>query len=51
MREYVALQCEPCGARNYITSRQTGGGTPRLSLNKYCKHCRKHTKHAERRKK
>jgi len=48
MREYVSLECSICGNRNYLTSRETRGGK-RLELRKYCRYCRKHTSHVERR--
>ncbi|MHC4662593.1 MAG: 50S ribosomal protein L33 [Planctomycetota bacterium] len=50
MREYVHLECSKCRSRNYRTSKQTGGGAPKLKLKKYCKHCRSHTQHAEKKK-
>jgi large subunit ribosomal protein L33 len=50
MREYVALACEKCGARNYMTSKETKG-TGKLSLKKYCRHDRAHTTHVEKKKK
>ena len=49
-REYVSLECRECKSRNYRTSKRTKGGTPKLELSKFCKGCRKHTKHVERRK-
>jgi large subunit ribosomal protein L33 len=50
MREYVSLECEVCGNRNYRTPKETGGGAAKLSLKKYCRHCRKHTLHKEKKK-
>ena len=49
-REYVTLECSACSNRNYRTSKRVKGGTPRLELKKFCKLCRSHTKHVERRK-
>jgi large subunit ribosomal protein L33 len=50
MREYILLQCEPCGSRNYMKSKETKA-TAKLELKKYCKVCRVHTKHVERKRK
>lgn len=44
-REYVWLQCGDCDALNYRTQVRVTGGTPKLSLKKYCPVERKHTKH------
>lgn len=49
-REYVFMECNVCGHRNYRTSHQTAGGAPKLELKKYCRYCRKHKLHVERRK-
>jgi large subunit ribosomal protein L33 len=49
VRENVLLQCDECGARNYITSKETRGA-PKLELKKFCKKDRKHTKHIEKKK-
>ncbi len=48
-REYIALACQECKRRNYVTTKKRGGGgtTERLKLRKYCKWCRKHTLHQE----
>lgn len=47
-REFVQLECSECGRRNYNTSKKTKGQTERLTLKKYCKWCRRHTAHKER---
>ena len=49
-REFVTLECKKCSQRNYRTSKRVKGGTPRLDLKKFCKWCRQHTSHVERRK-
>ena len=49
-REYVFMECGVCGNRNYRTSHKTAGGAAKLELKKYCKFCRKHTDHKEKRK-
>ena len=50
MREFVTMECGECKNRNYRTDRETKGGGPKLALKKYCRFCRKHTVHGERRK-
>ena len=49
MREYISLECTKCGNRNYRTPKQTRGGG-KLALKKYCKFCRAHTPHKEKKK-
>ncbi len=49
-RDYVWLQCGECKDLNYRTEVKVRGGTPKLSLNKYCPRQRKHTEHKVRRK-
>ena len=47
MREYVWLECNACGARNYRTHKETRGRRTRLELEKFCRKERKHTTHKE----
>jgi len=49
-REYVWLQCSDCGQLNYRTEVKVTGGSPKLSLKKYCRHTRRHTEHKIKRK-
>ena len=49
MREYIWLECSECSNRNYRTSKETRGGS-KLELKKFCKFCRKHSVHKERKK-
>ena len=49
-RDYVALECPECKNRNYYTQKRVKGTVPKLELAKYCGHCRRHTKHVERKK-
>ena len=49
-RDYVSLECPDCKSRNYRTSKRTKGGAPKLELSKFCRWCRKHTQHIERKK-
>ncbi len=46
MREFASMECTECGNRNYRASRNTRV-TSKLELKKYCKHCRRHTPHVE----
>ncbi|MBI2193216.1 MAG: 50S ribosomal protein L33 [Planctomycetes bacterium] len=47
MRENITLECTECRNRNYRTSKETKG-SDRLELKKYCRFCRKHVLHKER---
>ena len=49
MRENLLLECSACHRRNYATRRDTRGGA-KLELSKYCRFCRKHTVHKEKKK-
>ena len=49
MREYFSLECTVCKNRTYRTSREMRNGK-KLELKKYCRHCRKRTPHAEKKK-
>jgi len=50
-REIVALICQVCKNQNYITERNKVNmdtkGKGKLTLNKYCRKCRKYTVHKE----
>jgi len=43
----VVLACEDCKERNYTTTKNKKTNKERLSLNKYCPTCKKHTVHKE----
>ena len=47
MRDNVALKCDECKRRNYMTSKNTKRTTGKLDFSKYCRFCRKHTTHKE----
>ena len=49
MRQYVTLECTECKNQNYRTSKETRVSA-KLVLSKYCRFCRKHTPHKERKK-
>jgi len=46
----VQMECVECKNRNYSIFRDTRGNVERLELKKYCRFCRKHTLHKQRRK-
>lgn len=55
MREYVTLECQQCKSRNYRTSKQMKPrvqkkDVERLALKKFCKICRLHVVHNEKKK-
>lgn len=43
----VILVCSQCLNRNYSTSKNHQQHSKRLSINKFCKYCNKHTLHQE----
>ena len=43
----ITLRCDECKQRNYNTMKNKKNTSERISLNKYCPFCRKHTKHTE----
>ncbi len=49
-RGYITLECTVCAQRNYRTSKRLSGGLPKLNLKKFCRKCRKHQPHKERKK-
>lgn len=49
MREYITFECDECKRRNYQSEKETRG-PGRLKIKKFCRWCRKHTPHSERRK-
>lgn len=47
MRDLMAFQCEQCRRRNYTTTKNKKTTTEKLSMRKFCSHCRTHTVHKE----
>ncbi len=47
MREIITLACTKCKRRNYTQTKNKRTHSEKLEVKKYCKHCRKHTKHKE----
>ncbi|MBL7080971.1 MAG: 50S ribosomal protein L33 [Candidatus Omnitrophica bacterium] len=48
MREIITLACKECGNKNFTTTKNKKKHTERLELRKFCRFCRKHTVHRER---
>ncbi len=47
MREIITLACTECKRRNYTQTKNKRTHSEKLEVKKYCKYCRKHTKHKE----
>ena len=47
MRDIIILACTECKNRNYNTDKNKKNNPDRIEMNKYCKHCKKHTLHKE----
>ena len=47
MREIILLECEHCGNRLYSTTKNKKLHADKFSQKKFCKFCRKHTLHKE----
>lgn len=43
----VNLKCSECGTINYRNQKNVKNTTEKLTLNKYCPKCKKHTNHKE----
>ena len=43
----ITLACGDCKRRNYTSTKNKKSDPDRLSFNKYCRFCRKHTEHRE----
>ncbi len=43
----IKLKCTVCSRINYYTRKNKKKTEKKLELNKFCKWCRKHTKHKE----
>ncbi|OGG35096.1 50S ribosomal protein L33 [Candidatus Gottesmanbacteria bacterium RIFOXYB1_FULL_47_11] len=46
-RELFAFACTVCKNQNYISARNKVNTPEKISLKKYCRHCKKHTLHKE----
>ncbi|MEX0878035.1 MAG: 50S ribosomal protein L33 [Candidatus Spechtbacterales bacterium] len=47
----VRLKCAQCSTVNYHTRKNKKTNEEKIELKKFCNECRKHTKHAETKKK
>lgn len=43
----ITLACTECGQRNYDSEKNKKNDNERLEMNKYCRFCKKTTKHKE----
>jgi large subunit ribosomal protein L33 len=46
-RVLITLACQECHERTYHTEKNKRNDPDRMSLNKFCPRCRKHTEHRE----
>ncbi|MCK4454081.1 50S ribosomal protein L33 [Candidatus Parcubacteria bacterium] len=46
-KPFIKMQCQICKRINYFTKKSKGMIEEKLELKKFCKWCRKHTKHKE----
>lgn len=49
-RILVGLICSQCDRQNYVSEKNKINTPTGLKLNKYCRYCRKHTIHKEKKK-
>ncbi|MFH1894791.1 MAG: 50S ribosomal protein L33 [Patescibacteria group bacterium] len=49
-KPFLKMQCTACKGVNYFTRKTKNVGDKKLELKKFCKVCRKHTLHKERKK-
>lgn len=47
MRENITLECTECKNRNYASQKNKKNNPDRITVNKYCPFCKKHTAHKE----
>ncbi len=46
-RILIGLICSVCKNRDYLTEKNRIEQKEKITLNKFCKHCRKNTEHTE----
>ncbi|MCL2587567.1 MAG: 50S ribosomal protein L33 [Firmicutes bacterium] len=46
-RQKITLECTVCKQRNYDTEKNKKNDNERITLNKYCRFCKKTTEHKE----
>jgi large subunit ribosomal protein L33 len=49
-RVLIGLVCEVCSWQNYVVPKNKINTTTAIKLQKYCKKCKKHTTHKEKKK-
>jgi len=47
VRIIITLACTECKQRNYTTTKNKRTTPDKLELSKYCRFCRRHTRHRE----
>ena len=47
MRVIITMNCQECKRKNYTTTKNKKNATAKLELKKFCRACKKHTKHKE----
>jgi large subunit ribosomal protein L33 len=47
MQTIINMECTECRRRNYTTTKNKAKHSERIEIAKYCRHCRRHTKHKE----
>jgi len=47
MREIITLACGECKRRNYVSTKDKRKHPDRIENSKFCKFCKRHTKHRE----
>lgn len=46
-KPFTKLACSVCKTTNYFTKKTKASAEKKLEIDKFCKKCRKHTKHKE----
>jgi large subunit ribosomal protein L33 len=47
VRELIAFECGECKRRNYTSTKNRKKNADKLTLKKFCSHCRCHREHKE----
>lgn len=47
MKKKIILACTKCSSRNYTTNKNQTTSPERLTIKKFCKHCKEHAEHRE----
>lgn len=46
-RQTIAFECSDCKMKNYISEKNVVLHKEKMTINKFCNNCRKHTSHNE----